>query len=58
MDTWRGAPESAAEYGVLAALEVMMPMRDGVRLATDLYFPARLGDPPPRAGPGGVPRPG
>ena len=49
MDTWRGAPESAAEYGVLAALEVMMPLRDGVRLAADLYFPARLDDPASRA---------
>ena len=33
---WRGTPESAEEFGVLAALEVMMPMRDGVRLATDI----------------------
>ncbi|RIK46562.1 MAG: hypothetical protein DCC58_02725 [Chloroflexi bacterium] len=39
---WSERPESAEEYGVLAALEVMLPMRDGVRLATDLYFPARL----------------
>ncbi|HCG28478.1 MAG TPA: acyl esterase, partial [Chloroflexi bacterium] len=49
MDDWRGATESADEYGVLAALEVMMPMRDGVRLATDVYFPARLDDPADRA---------
>jgi putative CocE/NonD family hydrolase len=49
MDAWRGAPESADEYGVLAALEVMLPMRDGVRLATDLYFPALLDDPGARA---------
>jgi len=46
---WRGAEESADEYGVLAALEVMMPMRDGVRLATDLYFPAKPDDPGARA---------
>ena len=45
MGEWRGAAESAEEYGVLAALEVMMPMRDGVRLATDLYFPAQPDDP-------------
>ena len=49
MDSWRGAPESAEEFGVLAALEVMQPMRDGVRLATDLYFPALSGDPGQRA---------
>jgi putative CocE/NonD family hydrolase len=41
MDSWRGQPESAAEFGVLLASEIMLPMRDGVRLATDLYFPAR-----------------
>lgn len=40
MQDWRGRPESAAEYGVLLASEVMVPMRDGVRMATDLYFPA------------------
>lgn len=40
MTDWRNSVESAAEYGVLKAVEVMMPMRDGVRLATDLYFPA------------------
>lgn len=49
MAEWRGAEESADEYGVLAALEVMMPMRDGVRLATDLYFPAKPDDPGARA---------
>ena len=32
---------SAAQWDVLVARQVMMPMRDGVRLATDLYFPAR-----------------
>jgi predicted acyl esterase len=40
MTNWRTGVESAAEYGVLKAVEVMMPVRDGVRLATDLYFPA------------------
>ena len=37
-DTTRAG--SAAIYDVLAEREVMVPMRDGVRLATDLYFPA------------------
>lgn len=46
---WSERPESAEEFGVLAALEVMLPMRDGVRLATDLYFPARLDAPGERA---------
>jgi predicted acyl esterase len=40
MDGWRDRPESAAEYGVLVASDVMVPMRDGVRMATDLFFPA------------------
>jgi len=40
MDGWRKRPESAAEYGVLVASDVMVPMRDGVRMATDLFFPA------------------
>src|SRR5215469_3213429 len=31
---------SAAVYDVLAVRDVMVPMRDGVRLATDLYLPA------------------
>jgi len=44
MDGWRDAPESAAEFGVLAALETMLPMRDGVRMATDIYFPATVDD--------------
>jgi putative CocE/NonD family hydrolase len=54
VDQWRVAPESAADYGVLAALDVMLPMRDGVRLATDLYFPAEPGDPSSRV-PGAFP---
>jgi putative CocE/NonD family hydrolase len=31
---------SQAEYGIVVAKDVMVPMRDGVRLATDIYFPA------------------
>jgi putative CocE/NonD family hydrolase len=31
---------SAAVHGVTWEREVMVPMRDGIRLATDLYFPA------------------
>ncbi len=43
MDDWRGRPESAEEFGVLLASEVRVPMRDGVHLATDLFFPAESG---------------
>jgi hypothetical protein len=32
-------PEPAARYAVRVEKSVMMPMRDGVRLSTDLYFP-------------------
>ncbi len=32
-----------ADYGVVVIENVMVPMRDGVRLATDLYLPARNG---------------
>ena len=31
---------SYIEYDVVCEQDVMVPMRDGVRLATDLYFPA------------------
>ena len=34
-----------AEYGIVTANDVMVPMRDGVRLATDIYRPARDGEP-------------
>ena len=34
---------SAPSYEALVERNVMMPLRDGVRLATDLYFPARNG---------------
>ena len=30
-------------YDVVVVVDVMVAMRDGVRLATDLYFPARNG---------------
>jgi putative CocE/NonD family hydrolase len=33
----------AQEYEVLAQRSIMMPMRDGINLATDLYLPARDG---------------
>src|SRR4051794_31381379 len=32
-------------YDVIAAKDVMIPMRDGVRLCTDIYRPARNGAP-------------
>ena len=32
--------QSPAEFGINASLDVMVPMRDGVRLATDVYRPA------------------
>jgi putative CocE/NonD family hydrolase len=35
--------KSPATYEVIVAEKVMMPMRDGVRLAADLYLPARNG---------------
>jgi putative CocE/NonD family hydrolase len=45
MQDWTTRPESGVEFGVLLASEVMLPMRAGVRLATDVYFPARPDDP-------------
>ncbi len=39
------AREGAEVYDVVVAKDVMVPMRDGVRLATDVYFPARHPDP-------------
>ena len=30
---------SKADYGVAAVKNVMVPMRDGVKLATDIYLP-------------------
>src|SRR4051812_36763419 len=32
-----------APYQVAAVKTVMVPMRDGIKLATDMYFPARDG---------------
>ena len=40
----RGSP---AEYGIVIAKDVMVAMRDGVRLATDIYRPALEGEPVP-----------
>jgi len=36
-----GEPSSPAEFEVMVARDVPVPMRDGLSLATDLYFPAR-----------------
>ena len=36
---------SETDYGIVIAKDVMVPMRDGVRLATDVYRPARDGEP-------------
>lgn len=36
-----------SEISITIAKDVMIPMRDGVRLATDLYRPARNGEPLP-----------
>ena len=38
---------SHQEYDVVCEQRVMVPMRDGVRLATDIYFPAVGGRPAP-----------
>ncbi|HVA86512.1 MAG TPA: CocE/NonD family hydrolase [Candidatus Saccharimonadales bacterium] len=37
--------QSEPSYGIVIAKDVMVPMRDGVRLATDIYYPAREGAP-------------
>ncbi|MBA2474606.1 MAG: CocE/NonD family hydrolase, partial [Actinobacteria bacterium] len=36
---------AAPPHGIVVAKDVMVPMRDGVRLATDLYRPAADGEP-------------
>ncbi len=36
-------PRSAASYGVATLHDIMVPMRDGALLATDVYLPAREG---------------
>ena len=33
--------DSQPQFGMVVRHDVMVPMRDGVRLATDLYFPAQ-----------------
>src|SRR6266852_1051422 len=40
MLTYEGSGQS---HDVIWERDVMVPMRDGIRLATDLYFPARRG---------------
>lgn len=40
-------PASPPRYGQIVAKNVMIPMRDGVRLATDIYRPAVDGEPVP-----------
>ncbi|HKD62261.1 MAG TPA: hypothetical protein VKB47_17490 [Terracidiphilus sp.] len=35
------AAQENASYGIAADRDVMIPMRDGVRLAADIYRPAR-----------------
>jgi putative CocE/NonD family hydrolase len=42
----RPAP-SQPTYGIVIAKDIMVPMRDGVRLATDIYRPALDGEPVP-----------
>lgn len=37
------APGEEPAYGIVAQKNVMVPMRDGVKLATDIYLPARNG---------------
>src|SRR5437879_909011 len=39
------AQRSTPRYGIVVARDVMVPMRDGVRLATDIYRPAIDGEP-------------
>ena len=36
---------SEPQYGIAILKDVMIPMRDGIRLATDIYRPARDGEP-------------
>src|SRR5260370_37846196 len=39
------AQSPSPQYEVLRVSNVMVPMRDGIRLATDIYRPARNGAP-------------
>lgn len=43
MDVASDATSSAPRFEVLTEANAMIPLRDGVRLATDLYFPAEGG---------------
>ena len=40
-------PHQPPAFGVAALYDVMVPMRDGVLLATDIYLPAENGTLPP-----------
>ena len=40
-------PLSQPEYGIIVAKDVMVAVRDGTRLATDIYRPAINGEPVP-----------
>jgi uncharacterized protein len=44
-NVWRTAGAAEAQYDVQTTSNVMTPMRDGVKLATDVYLPARDGKP-------------
>lgn len=37
----RTGQKSQCDYSVITEKDVMVPMRDGIRLSTDIYFPAR-----------------
>ncbi len=41
----RADQKSQCDYSVITEKDVMISMRDGIRLATDVYFPARNGVP-------------
>ena len=45
MDNVISGAGQSPEYGIVVAQDVMMPMRDGLRLATDIYRPALNGEP-------------
>ncbi len=48
VDDRQGAiPPPEPRYEVRVERSVMVPMRDGVRLSTDIYFPVEAGDPLP-----------
>lgn len=42
LDTWKNAPISSAEHHIRSLGTFMVPMRDGVRLATHVWLPADL----------------